>query len=195
MEPTTIASIINATAIVMLVIITWRYVRHTKQLVKETRLARRDNPELKAYLSEPSQEELERRQIAGQYGTFLTFTALLINPGSVPIVIHEVTEKVKGQESKGKVGTYTTYEFQFALTKEARPEQVSLYVFGLPWVIPSDGFAIWSRYLALDTNKGIKYTLTVKFDYSVGETRKETPVVSLPLTLKAGRGFKDVKLT
>ncbi len=173
MEPVTICSIINAVAIVALVIVTWRYVHHTKQLVEETRLARRDNPELRASLSEPSQEDIARRHITKPAGTFLTFIALLINPGSVPIVIDNVTEEVNQQESKG---------FEFALPKHVRPEQLSLYTLGVPWVISRDSFAIWSRYLKLDSNKDNTYTLTVKFDYSVGGKPKK-PVIAGPLSL------------
>lgn len=180
-----VASFINAGAIVALVIITKRYVHYTGQLVEEERLSRRDNPELEVRLYEPKEQEMTLCQIIEPSGTFLVFNALLTNPGAVPIVIDNVAEKLSEQESKKKVKE----EFKFALPQETRPEQVSLYIFRLPWVIPSDGFAFWSRCQDTVINKDIKYELNVQFDYSVvGKPKPAMTAGPLSLTPRHGSG-------
>ena len=193
MDPVTICTIINAVAIVVLVIITWRYAHHTKQLVEETRLARRDDPELKAYLSEPPKEELTLRQITKPSSTFLIFSALLVNPGLVPIVIENITEEVKEQRKNKEVITCAR-EFQFALPTQIRHEQISIYLFTLPWIIPSDGFAISPRYLDQDINGDSKYELTIKFSYSVGGKPKALTAGPISLTPRHRESFEGVKL-
>ena len=179
-----IASIVNAVAIVVLVIITRRYACHTKELVEETRLARRDDPELQVYLKEQSLENLELREITKPSGTFLVFAALLINPGAIPIVIDNITEEFKEEKTKEKAST----KFQFALPREIRPEQLSIYAFDLPWVISSDGFAVWSRYMNLNINKNIeqdsKYVVTIRLNYSVAGKSKPAITKSVSLSPK-----------
>lgn len=177
-DPFTIATVINAVAIVLLVIVTLRYVSYTRQLVQETRIARRDDPELKVYLRKLSQDDMKRRQIKEPSGTLLTFDALIINPGAVPVVIEEVIEEIIGQESKKEVTTPR----KFALPKGIRAELIGIYIFILPWVIPSDGFAIWSRYLELDGKIDSNYILNVKFNYSVAGKPKSMTTGPFSLT-------------
>jgi len=193
MQPTTIASIVNSIAIVVLVIITWRYERHTRKLVDEAKLSRRDDPELKVHLTESSKEDLMIRNITGPSGTFLSFITFLVNPGLVPIVIENVTEEIKKEEeNEGQITC--AEEFQFALPTEVRADQVSLYAFASPWVISSNTFSIWSRYLQLDINDDSKYILTVKFDYSVGEKTKSAVKGPIYLTPKYKDSFEGVEL-
>ena len=173
------ASIVSAVAIVVLVKI-------NKRLVKETRLARRDDPELKAYPRELSEEKLRFRRAIAPSGTFLAFDVLLVNPGAVPIVIENVEEEITERESGEKVTTHP----EFALPRDIRAELPNIYIFILPWAIPSDGFAVWSRYLKLDTNEDSKYVLNVKFDYSVAEKSKSMTAGPFPLTPWHGSGYR-----
>jgi len=169
---TIVSSSVTAVAMVVLIIVTCRYVRHTGRLVEETKVARRDDPELKVYVHDPTETEWQKdvSRIAKSNiptSSYLRLKAILVNPGAVPIVITDVKETLK-DEMGGIVAT----KDNFIVPRIRSLERYGLYVFALPWVIIHDDFAIWYRTFELGTSKGKKYSAKLTFNYEVGEKQK-----------------------
>jgi len=158
-------SIVLAVATIALAIITGVYVR-------EIRIARRDDPKLRLSVHDPPDDEWQvdvSRTGNSDLPTspYLRLKAILVNPGLVPVVITSVEETFADEK-----GSSLTSSGTFVLPKRTSPEGYGIYVFGLPWVIRSDDFAIWYRTFKLATDTGKKYLVTLTFHYEVGRKSK-----------------------
>src|ERR1700694_5771604 len=97
-------------------------------MVSEMRAARRDDPILQVYPDE-----------AADHGASVEYSAILVNPGLVPIVVTEARESIRTR-------LLETIEFagRFVGFKPSDPEGSSIII-ALPWAVPPNGFALWRR--------------------------------------------------
>lgn len=127
-----VVNIVTAIAMVVLVIVTCVYVRHTGKLVEETKIARRDDPELKVYVHDPPEHEWQKDVSTVAISSiptsrYVRLKAILVNPGAVPIVIMDAKENL--EDEKGKI---VTSRDKFVIPKIRSLERYGLYVFALP---------------------------------------------------------------
>lgn len=167
-----VASIITAVAMIVLAILTGYYAYHTKKLVEEAKIARRDDPELKVYIHDPPEHEWRKdiSRIASSSmptSAYLRLKVILVNPGAVPIVITDARETL--EDTKGEVVTSTG---KFVIPSIRSLERYGFYVFCLPWVIVHDDFSIWYRTFELTGSEGERYLAKLMFNYEVGEKQK-----------------------
>ena len=164
-------AIVNLVLLAGLVGITGYYAYQTRRLV-------RGDFGLTVYVNDPMGQEwakdtskIEKENLPGS--EYLRIKALLVNPGSVPMVLVKVEENI---EIKNGV----VQEGRFVLPKIGSSERYGLYVFALPWVIIHDDFAIWYRTYKIDKPGEGDYKLTIKFYYEVGsKERTLTKEISL----------------
>lgn len=165
--------IITAIAMVLLAIITIYYARQTRNLVKEAKIARRDDPNLKVYIHDPPDYEWEQMNVpAVPIEKYVRFKAILVNPGLVPIVIKDISEEILDKD-----GNVLSTVGNLAIPLEAQPHRLGIYIYGITWVIMSDDFAIWCRTFDVSSNEATEYLSKVKFIYEVGENTKEEDAV------------------
>jgi len=178
-------SSISAIAMIVLVFVTCIYVRHTRKLVEETKIARRDDPELKVYIHDPSDYEWKKMEITSvPTSNYLRIKAILVNPGLVPIVITDIREIVEDEMGRSVITSDGLIAPQYL-----RPEEYSIYIFGLSWVITSDYFSIWCKTFELpnteNTMKKKGYIYKIIIDYEVGEKLKSA-TTSMRLSVHEG---------
>lgn len=172
--------VIEIGLIAALVGITIYYAIQTKKLVNETKIARRDDPQLKVHVHDPAEDEWLKdvsniTKSPPPASNYFRIKAILINPGLVPIVITRTEEILK--DENGKVLASSD---RFVLPSIGHTERRGLYVFCLPWVIASDDFSIWYKTYELDIDTDKRLRLTLTFDYEVGEKQKsETRQIEL----------------
>ena len=158
-------SIVAAAATVALATITGLYLR-------EIKIARRDDPKLKLSVHDPPEDEWQV-DVSGPVNSnipisdYCRLKAILVNPGLVPIEITSVEETFADE-----TGSRSTSSGAFVLPQYRSPEGYGIYVFGLPWIIRSDNFAIWYRTFKLAADTGKKHVVTLTFHYEVGRKSK-----------------------
>ncbi len=155
-------SIVDAILIVVLICITAFYAWQTKRLV-------RDDRELMLYVADPMDREWEKDTSRIDENdlpksNFLRVKALLVNPGSSPIVVTEIEESIKDKNGK-------TIKGRSILPKISSSDRYGLYIYAMPWVIVHDDFSIWYRVFEVDDNKG-SYLLRILMKYQVGSRTK-----------------------
>ena len=175
-----VSGIIEIVVLSVLAALTAYYARQTKKLVSETKVARRDDPQLKLYVHDPAEDEWLKdvssiTKSPPPTSNYFRIKAILVNPGLVPIMITHTEEILK--DENGKVLASSD---RFVLPSIGHTERRGLYVFCLPWVIASDDFSIWYKTYELDIDTDKRLRLTLTFDYEVGEKQKsETRQIEL----------------
>ena len=177
-----VSGIIQIVLLAGLIGVTAYYARHTKKLVDETKIARRDDPQLKVHVHDPAEDEWLKdvssiTKSPPPTSNYFRIKAILVNPGLVPIAITHAEEIL--EDENGKVLASSD---RFVLPSIGHTERRGLYVFCLPWVIASDDFSIWYRTYELDIDTAKRISLTLTLCYEVGEKQKsETRQIQLDI--------------
>ena len=163
--------IINLVFIIGLICVTAYYAWQTRLLVKEQKLARRDDPELIVYVADPAEHEWEKdiSKVEPENrpkSRYLRVKGLLINPGITPIVLEGFSETLRCENNIVSVIS------KFIEPKIHSSERYGLYIFAIPWVTIHDDFSIWYRIFELDDTDLKEYSLTLTFNYRVGNKQR-----------------------
>jgi len=166
-----VGDIINLILVAGLVGLTAYYAWQTKKLVKEQKLARRDDPELLIYVADPTEHEWKKdiskvEQENRPQSKYLRVKVLLINPGITPIVLENFSETFESANRQVDI------KGRFIDPKIRSSERYGLYIFAIPWVTIHDDFSILYRIYELDEAGEIEYRIKLTFNYRVGNKQR-----------------------